>query len=808
MKTIKSLLLLPVVIMLQNPVNATIRYVKADATGLNNGTSWADAYTSLQSVTGGDTIWVANGVYKPTTTADRNISFQFYGRKLFGGFVGNETSLNQRDFSTFQTILSGDIGIPGDNTDNSYHVIKYINSSTSEFIDGFRITGGNANLPLTYEANGGAIYVEWPQSQIQVRNCLISGNNALYGGGISTREATNTVIRNCIFRNNTAIAGGAFDLGGTTGGCIMEDCSFYDNRASEDGGAISFRRHLYIRRCIFSGNQATGVGGAMHCRTPIGPASLVMSNSLVVGNTAASNSALFMPDSDPNMSSISTQIEYCTIAGNKSTAGRALSVNAAATIRNSIIWGNETGGAEQVNLSNGRSHNIIENSASTANNTYTFDPQFVNPGLAANAPFNAADYNYWLSSGSLAIDTGSAAVTGYSYDLDGTTRVQGAGPDLGCYETNYCATPATGDITAGGDTVFCYGQSVALTAPAGTAYTWSNGAHTQTTTAYTGGNYYVNVTGSSGCYTQYSQQVLVHTPQISISGLRHLCGGAATTLTASGSVNNYSWSNGITTPDNTLTLPGDYYVTGTDNFGCSTTSDTIHLTIVPLPTVSISGDTPFCANNGTVLTASGNALFYQWNNNVTTAANPISEQGSYYVIATDQRGCSVTSDTIHILPILTAPVITQNGNTLETGIFDSYQWFKHNQPISGAIGQTYVPTTAGSYKVRVTNQGCDSTSAPLAFTPLGIEDAVTGNHLSVYPNPARDYLVIAIPEGEKVIHYSIYDATGRAIVQKEPVQKQMQQLRLNLPAHAAAGNYVLLLQTGQRHHSVKFTIGR
>jgi predicted outer membrane repeat protein len=805
MKTIKLLLVLLTLLVLQTPAKATIWYVNINATGLNNGTSWANAFTTLNPGIGwDDTVWVANGVYKPTATTDRNISFPLDNRKFFGGFVGNETSLDQRDLSSFKTVLSGDIGIPGDSTDNSYHVIT-LGMNATGWIDGFKITGGNANASdFFYGTMGGGIYLH-NLSFLLMNNCLISNNAAIAGGGLYSHNST-TKAKNCIFNDNSAtVSGGAMVHGGMSARGLLENCSVNNNRAAGDGGAISYRNSLQLKQCTISGNQSGGRGGAIYCSAGIWPFSLELSNSLFVGNTAASNSVLFFPS--VNLVPYGPTIEHCTFSGNKSASGRTIQVDTNAVIRNSIIWGNETGGAEQVPLVNYRSHNIIENSASTANNTYTFGPQFVNPGLAANAPFNAADYNYWLSSGSLAIDTGSAAVTGYSYDLDGTTRVQGAGPDLGCYETNYCATPGTGDITAGGDTVFCYGQSVALTAPAGTAYTWSNGAHTQTTTAYTSGNYYVNVTGLSGCYTQYSQQVLVHTPEISISGIRHLCGGAATTLTASGSVNNYNWSNGITTPGNTLTLPGDYYVTGTDNFGCTATSDTIHLTVVPLPAITINGDTSYCADNGTELTASGDIFQYLWSNNVATAANAINTPGSYYVMGTDYRGCTNTSDTVEVISIpLPEPVITQNGDTLQTGVFDSYQWLKHNQPIPGAIAQFYVPTKAGSYRVRVTSQGCDSISALFFIRPLSIEDAATGSHLSVYPNPARDYLVIAIPEGEKVIHYSIYDATGRAIVQKEPVQKQLQQLRLNLPAHAAAGNYVLLLQTGQRHHSLKFTI--
>src|SRR5262245_7646513 len=94
---------------------AVIRFVDPSSPGLiHNGTSWSQAYLSLQTALGaavsGDEIWVANGTYLPTATTDRTISFVVpNGVKLFGGFAGagvNESSLAQRDIVANKTILS------------------------------------------------------------------------------------------------------------------------------------------------------------------------------------------------------------------------------------------------------------------------------------------------------------------------------------------------------------------------------------------------------------------------------------------------------------------------------------------------------------------------------------------------------------------------------------------------------------------------------------------------------------------------------------------------------------------------------
>ena len=69
------------------------------------------------------------------------------GVAIYGGFVGTETMLAQRDFVANVTILSGEIGAAG-NSDNSYTVIRNINNSltASAILDGFTITAGYANF--------------------------------------------------------------------------------------------------------------------------------------------------------------------------------------------------------------------------------------------------------------------------------------------------------------------------------------------------------------------------------------------------------------------------------------------------------------------------------------------------------------------------------------------------------------------------------------------------------------------------------------------------------------------------------------
>ena len=107
----RKILLLSLVLSCRFLFSQSIIYVNHAATGANDGSSWADAYTDFQSALdsalAGDQIWVAKGVYKPSRYIDSSLA-PYHPRTVtfrlvdsvghYGGFDGTETSLSQRDW--------------------------------------------------------------------------------------------------------------------------------------------------------------------------------------------------------------------------------------------------------------------------------------------------------------------------------------------------------------------------------------------------------------------------------------------------------------------------------------------------------------------------------------------------------------------------------------------------------------------------------------------------------------------------------------------------------------------------------------
>ncbi len=279
-------------------IPARILYVDAGFEGENQtGESWLTAYSSLQKAIdaarniGRAELWVKAGIYKPEGT-NRNNGFTLYpGIDLYGGFRGSESRKDQRNPVAFRTILTGDIGKVGLDTDNCYHVLT---ACSDAFVSGLIIVKGNADgmetkgtgggllVPqgtshlvvsdCTFEKNsagwhGGAIYVN--QAEVAISNCTFYSNGAASGGALATKGPSSVTIHKSTFSSNYARnSGGAVHLTTKTRGIVTES-TFLCNSSQATAGALSAHSkapndlRLEIRNCGFNGNRAREDAGAL-----------------------------------------------------------------------------------------------------------------------------------------------------------------------------------------------------------------------------------------------------------------------------------------------------------------------------------------------------------------------------------------------------------------------------------------------------------------------------------------------------------------------------------------------------------------
>lgn len=234
------------------PAGPATIYVDDSAEGLGTGADWANAYTDLQlalsAAASGDQIWVADGTYKPTTGADRTATFSLKDAvSLYGGFAGTEAALSERNWRANVSLLSGDIGTAGAAGDNSYHVVSIGDAiATGTVLDGFYITGGNANNLDSGDDKGGGIYssrLDGDPAALTLVNLILFDNSANEGGGAYIYRET---------PHNDSHTD------------EMTDCAFIGNQASNiigagwqpaDGGALWTRSRLVLSNVVVSGNR-------------------------------------------------------------------------------------------------------------------------------------------------------------------------------------------------------------------------------------------------------------------------------------------------------------------------------------------------------------------------------------------------------------------------------------------------------------------------------------------------------------------------------------------------------------------------
>ena len=445
-----------------------------------DGSSWANAYTfladAIDDAAAGDVIWIAGGTYfphhvlggggQPAPGTNRAATFEWPWRvSIQGGYFGHDSNDELRDPELYPTILSGNIGSAGLDTDNSKTVVTLgpnpYDQTTWDWdfeLSGVTIEAGYATDP----GIGGGMTAASSEAYPLVQSCIIAGNRNVYdvdsargGGGVhvdgtgTSGDANHLLFRQCAFRENTSVEpGGAvavmthYDSRVSFVACTFED-NVSDGTGQYEGcgGAIHFDdaggenpSTTEMVNCTFRGNSATQGGGAISAKIHAGIDGVV---SLRLVNCLLDENSSGGPGGAVYNIGVDAEVLNCTIVENTATgAGGAWyeSDSTPAThdlsFANTILHGNTSSG--------GSTANQIHNTNPGALGTFTVTSCLVEDGLdgisgtdpdvyasnlsgSADPGFvDAPGDLYALLAASPCVDAGSnAAVPCDRFDLDG-----------------------------------------------------------------------------------------------------------------------------------------------------------------------------------------------------------------------------------------------------------------------------------------------------------------------------------------------------------------------------------------------------
>ena len=325
-------------------------YVDDDASGVQDGSSWASAFPYLQDAlvvaSAGDEIRVAQGLYRPdqadqVVEGKRAATFLLVdGVAILGGFAGvGAADPDLRDPARFATILSGDLagdddtGNPLARYNNSFYVVMAPGVGSDTVLDGLTICHGYAadrhgagmynggGSPLlrhcTFRdnlASDGDAGVYNDKGNLRIEHCRFLRNSGEDSGALCNHQGSVVVIASEFIENySSESAAGVYN---EEGDMVLFGCLLRDNRSDDGTGAVSNRGDLRLLHCTFVDNDGGESVGAMQCRR----GNAVIANCLFVGNTGDDIGAMSVQDA-------SASLHHCTFYGNVATDGGPGAVN-------------------------------------------------------------------------------------------------------------------------------------------------------------------------------------------------------------------------------------------------------------------------------------------------------------------------------------------------------------------------------------------------------------------------------------------------------------------------------------------------
>jgi hypothetical protein len=281
------------------------------ATGANDGTSWADAFrgplgvaNALASLEADQTadVWIATGTYVPAPPG-APVTSHFAlrsGLALYGGFAGDERSVDERDPAANPTILSGDlagddvphvVGLWLNETENARQVVRAIACDETARLDGLTIRRGEAVSTTTVNINRGA-NVAIEDGSPTIVDCIIEDAVSDWGGASYVLRG-NPRFERCVFRGSRGATTGGGMLVEGDAVVVLRDCRFESNIGGQGAGlfagsiggqAIPGSPSVGVERCAFIENAGL-VGAASGIGIGTSNAHLTVVDSRFLNNT-------------------------------------------------------------------------------------------------------------------------------------------------------------------------------------------------------------------------------------------------------------------------------------------------------------------------------------------------------------------------------------------------------------------------------------------------------------------------------------------------------------------------------------------
>ncbi len=408
----------------------------------NDGLSWGGAKKTITAAIGlmgenSATISVAQGSYHEHITIVNHLT-------LAGGYPSGGGT---RDITSYITTIDG-------GNSGSVVLARQVEHAV---IDGFTITHGDNRK------GGGLLAI---RSELDITNNIITANSAVNGAGIYAVNHKGIIDNNTINYNVATRSGGGIYItnfkqhisnniivhnsAGAGGGLYVANqlqaaAHIYNNIISENT-VSGYGGGLYLADClspilnnIILGNSATSSGGGFYLVNGKGD----IENNIIAKNSGWLGGAIYLGDS-------SSKITNNTIADNISAtnvAGGIALTGYSGEIKNTIFWENTDDIFSGENI--GVTYCDLSDTEYTGGEgNFSLDPEFVAP---------AAD-NYHIQKTSPCRDVGTA-VGAPGDDIDGDSRPEGAGYDVGADEYTAGAPAVTvqrpngGDVLVGTDSI-------------------------------------------------------------------------------------------------------------------------------------------------------------------------------------------------------------------------------------------------------------------------------------------------------------------------------------------------------------------